>query len=47
MGATVSLLPPDAVEVIVNGITYYQADGTYYQPVIEDGVTVYLTIPQP
>jgi hypothetical protein len=47
MGATVSLLPPDAVEVIVNGITYYQADGIYYQPVIENGVTVYLTIPQP
>jgi hypothetical protein len=47
MGATVSLLPPDAVQVIVNGNVYYQADGTYYMPVIQNGVTVYLTVPQP
>jgi Family of unknown function (DUF6515) len=47
MGATVSLLPPDAVEAIVNGTIYYQADGTYYMPVVENGVTVYLTVPTP
>jgi hypothetical protein len=47
MGATVSLLPPDAVEANVNGTGYYQAEGIYYMPVIENGVTVYLTVPQP
>ncbi len=47
MDATVSLLPPDAAEVITNGTVYYLADGTYYMPVIENGATVYLTVPQP
>jgi Family of unknown function (DUF6515) len=47
MGAIVSLLPPDAVQVIVNGTIYYLADGTYYMPIMQNGVTVYLTVPQP
>lgn len=47
MGVTVALLPPDAAAVVVNGIGYFQADGTYYQPVMQDGVTVYLTVPPP
>jgi hypothetical protein len=47
MGVTVSLLPSDAVPVGINGTTYYQSGGTYYLPVIENGVTAYLTVPQP
>lgn len=47
MGVTVSLLPSDAVPVVINGTTYYQADGTYYLPVMQNGVTAYLTVPQP
>ena len=47
LGVTVSLLPPDATSVVVNGAGYFQADGVYYQPVMQDGVTVYLTVPQP
>jgi uncharacterized protein DUF6515 len=47
MGVTVSDLPPDAVSVVVNGTAYYQADGTYFMPVMQNGVTVYLTVPQP
>jgi Family of unknown function (DUF6515) len=47
MGATVSLLPPDAVLVAVNGTTCYQADGVYYLPVMQNGVTAYLTVQQP
>jgi hypothetical protein len=47
MGVTVSLLPSDAVQIGINGTTYYQADGTYYLPVMQDGVTAYLTVPQP
>ena len=47
MGVTVSLLPPDAVPVVNNGTVYYQSDRTYYIPVMENGVTAYLTVPQP
>jgi Family of unknown function (DUF6515) len=47
MGVTVSLLPPDATAVVINGTTYYQADGTFYLPVMQNGVTAYLTVPQP
>ena len=47
MGVTVTALPPDAVTVVINGGQYFQADGVFYQPVIQDGVTVYLTVPQP
>jgi hypothetical protein len=47
MGVTVSLLPPDATSVVVNGTVYYQADGIYYLPVMQNGVTAYLTVPQP
>jgi hypothetical protein len=47
LGVTVSLLPPDATSVVINGAGYFQADGTYYEPVMQDGVTAYLTVPQP
>ena len=47
MGVTVSLPPPDATSVVVNGTMYFQADGTYYLPVMQNGVTAYLTVPQP
>jgi hypothetical protein len=47
LGVTVALLPPDATSVVVNGVGYFQADGVYYQPVMQAGVTVYLTVPQP
>ncbi len=47
LGVTVSLLPPDATSLVVNGANYFQADGVFYQPVMENGVTVYLTVPQP
>lgn len=47
MGVTVSMLPSDAIQVGINGTTYYQADMTYYLPVMQNGVTAYLTVPQP
>jgi hypothetical protein len=47
IGVTVIELPSDAVQVVINGTIYYQADGTYYLPVMQNGVTAYLTIPQP
>jgi len=47
LGVTVALLPPDATSVVINGMVYYQVDGVYYQPVLQNGVTAYLTIPPP
>jgi len=47
LGVTVSVSPPDAVPVVINGVEYFQADGMFYQPVIQNGVTAYLTVPQP
>jgi hypothetical protein len=47
LGVTVSTLPPDATSVVINGVGYFQSDGTCYEPVMQDGVTAYLTIPQP
>jgi hypothetical protein len=45
IGVTVSTLPPDATPVVVNGSTYYQSNGVNYMPVLQNGVTVYLTAP--
>jgi hypothetical protein len=47
VGAVVSMLPPDASEVDNNGIAYYLADGVYYLPVMQNGVTAYAVVPQP
>ncbi len=47
LNAVVSLLPAAVTEVDVNGIAYYAADGVYYLPVMQNGVTAYLTVPQP
>lgn len=47
IGAVVSLLPPDAALVAINGTTCYQADGIYYSPIMQNGVTAYLTVQQP
>ncbi|MGC9943080.1 MAG: DUF6515 family protein [Verrucomicrobiota bacterium] len=44
VGVTVSTLPPDASPITINGIVCYQSDGAVYQPVMENGVTAYVTI---
>ena len=38
------MLPPGAVQTTVNGVVYYQASGMYYQPGLQNGVTVYTTV---
>ncbi len=43
LGVTVSSLSPDAVPVNVNGRLYYQARGVHFLPVMQDGVTVFIT----
>jgi len=44
MGVTVNALPSDTSTVTINGRVYYQARGVYYTPVMQDGVTVYITV---
>lgn len=47
IGVTVTMLPPDAISVLINGIVHYQADSAYYLPVMQNGVTAYLTVHLP
>jgi hypothetical protein len=47
MGVTVAELPPDVATVVINGTAYYQAGGTCYLPVMQNGVTAFLTVAQP
>jgi len=43
LGVTVTMLPPGAAPVVVNGTLYYLADNVYFLPVMQAGVTVYVT----
>jgi hypothetical protein len=43
LGVTVTMLPPGAAPAVVNGVLYYLADNVYYSPVMQGGVTVYVT----
>lgn len=43
LGVTVTALPPGANPVVINGRMFYLAGSTYFQPVMQGGVTVYVT----
>ena len=43
-GQTVTTLPPGAVQTTLDGQVAYQANGIYYQPVMQNGQTVYTTV---
>ena len=43
IGVSVKEIPPGAEKVVVGGTTYFLANGIYFQPVFQDGVTVYVT----
>jgi hypothetical protein len=43
LGVTVTTLPPGAAPSVVNGVLYYLANYIYYLPVMQGGVTVYVT----
>ncbi|SPE62895.1 conserved hypothetical protein [Verrucomicrobia bacterium] len=47
LGVTIPELPPGATPVTISGVPYYQADGVFYEPIMENGVTVYETVPPP
>jgi hypothetical protein len=44
IGVTVVALPPGAVQAAVNRQVYYQLNGIYYRPAMQNGVTVYTTV---
>jgi len=43
LGVTVTGLPPGATPVTINGVVYFVAGTTYFLPVMQGGVTVYVT----
>ena len=43
LGVTVTMLPPGAAPVVIKGVLYYLANYVYYLPVMQGGVTVYVT----
>jgi Family of unknown function (DUF6515) len=43
LGVTVSGLPPGATSVVINGVIYYVSGPNYFLPVMQGGVTVYVT----
>lgn len=47
MGVMVPELPSGAAQVDLNGNVYYQYGGVYYQPVMQNGVTMYVTVAPP
>jgi len=45
LGASVPNLPSDAQSIVIDGIQYYEADGVYYQPDVDDnGRTIYVVV---
>ncbi len=44
LGVTVPELPSAASQTVINGNVYYQFNGVYYQPIIQNGVTMYMTV---
>jgi hypothetical protein len=44
IGVVVTACPPGAVQTVVNNQVYYQANGIYYRPAMQNGVTVYTTV---
>jgi hypothetical protein len=43
LGLTVAGLPPGATPVTLNGAVYYTTGSAYFRPVMQAGVTVYVT----
>jgi len=43
LGITVTMLPLGAAPVVIKGTLYYLANSAYYLPVMQGGVTVYVT----
>jgi len=44
LGATVPYLPDEADETTIGGKTYMVYEGTYYQPFLSEGETIYMVV---
>ncbi len=47
IGATVASLPPSCSTEVINGVTYYNCGGTYYQPAYDGPNLVYVVVSPP
>ena len=47
IGTRVATLPGGCRNIVVNGATYYNCNGAYYQPVYDGPNLVYVVVPQP
>ncbi len=47
IGATVASLPPACSNVVINGATYYNCSGTYYQRAYDGPNVVYVVVQPP
>ena len=47
IGATVMSLPPSCSTLVVNGLTYYNCGGTYYQAAYDGPNLVYVVVEPP
>lgn len=46
-GTVIYSLPPSCTPVVVDGVTYQNCGGTYYQPAYQGSSVVYQTVPAP
>lgn len=44
LGVAVPELPSGATQTVINGTVYYVYNNVYYQPMIQNGVTTYVTV---
>ena len=44
LGVAVPELPSGATQTVINGTVYYVYNNVYYQPMIQNGVTMYVTV---
>lgn len=47
VGAIVASLPPNCATIIVNGLTYQNCSGTYYQPRYSGSTVTYVVVTRP
>lgn len=47
IGSAVSTIPPSCVSSTVDGVAYYECDGTWYQPQFDSGSTTYIVVEEP
>ncbi len=47
IGTRVAALPGGCRNIVVNGATYYNCNGAYYQPMYDGPNLVYVVVPQP